>query len=350
MKHSEIRCSIILITYNQSSKTKKCLESIFNGGIEEDDEIIIIDNSSKDETKELLADIDDYRVTVLYNTINLGFAKAVNQGIYHSRGKYICLLNNDTIVRRGFIDNLIKGIENTRYGGIIGPYSKGMYPPMYLEKESDLDGIVREIPIIYGYCILFKKSLVKQIGGFDEIYEIGNFEDLDFAERVKRIGKKLLVDGNTYIDHYHHASWKPKQLDLSLKRNYFRFKRKWGFDDNYFENFVLNTQRVEKSTVIYLVEKKYKEDFLYIFEDEIGKVDNGRDIIIVDDTRFNQSISKLILKERSKRRITHIRTCSNESLTIKDLCRIGLNNSFSKNNIIKRSGVGNEWEQICSFY
>lgn len=331
-----IRCSIILITFNQLSKTKKCLDSLFNQDVlGSNDEVIIIDNNSTDETKEYISKLKDSRIHIYYNSKNEGFSKAVNQGIFYSQGKYVCLLNNDTVVRTGFVNNLIKGLVSDENSGAIGAYSSGMYEPMYLKEESKLDGKVKEIPIIFGFCMLFNRELVNEIGGFDEIYEIGNFEDLDFSERIKKIGKKLFIDGNTFIEHHHHASWTPEQLDLSLKRNYLRFVRKWKYDEQYLKNFTSEKIRYEKITYIYVIKKSCENSEIDTYFNEWLNSDSLADIIVVDNTNFNKKLENVILQIRRTRRITHIRTCNREEMTTQKLYRIGINNSFSVNNILK---------------
>ena len=103
--------SIIIVSYNTQKILEKCLSSIL---IElkdyENCELIIIDNNSTDSTPQYLKEFKEknnkkIRISLIVNSENLGFAKAVNQGIEISKGEVILLLNSDTLVQKGFFEN-----------------------------------------------------------------------------------------------------------------------------------------------------------------------------------------------------------------------------------------------------
>lgn len=115
--------SIVIVTYNNLKYTKQCINSIIEKTAYPNYELIIIDNDSKDETPLYLKELDAKysNISVLLNRKNYGFAKANNIGINHANGDYIILLNNDTIVTRGWIGGLVKHLERNKTLGIIGP-------------------------------------------------------------------------------------------------------------------------------------------------------------------------------------------------------------------------------------
>ena len=96
--------SIIIPTYNQLEYTRWCLDSIryYTG---EPYELIVVDNGSTDGTVEYLWSQEDIRF--IHNRENKGFAGGCNQGISHSAGDYVLLLNNDTVVASGWLGNMI---------------------------------------------------------------------------------------------------------------------------------------------------------------------------------------------------------------------------------------------------
>ncbi|MDD4136246.1 MAG: glycosyltransferase, partial [Candidatus Shapirobacteria bacterium] len=109
--------SLIIVNYNSSQNTNKLLLSLkkyFYLGI---NEIIIIDNNSKD-IKNL--NTNDSRVKLIKNSKNFGFAKAVNQGIKESKNNFLILLNPDTIIINGNVLKTIKLIKDDKNIGVIG--------------------------------------------------------------------------------------------------------------------------------------------------------------------------------------------------------------------------------------
>lgn len=102
------KVSIIIVNFNGLAYTLKCIGSLrklnYNNY-----EIIVVDNGSKDGSLEALRKIDD--IKLIKNNENLGFAKANNIGISEARGEYIALLNNDTIVKKNWLIELVKALK-----------------------------------------------------------------------------------------------------------------------------------------------------------------------------------------------------------------------------------------------
>ena len=94
--------SIIIITYNTLRMTSDCLESIFEKTQDIKYEVILVDNASTDGSKEFFE--KDSRIRYIYLKDNIGFGKANNAGYLHAKGKYVFLLNSDTIL----INNAVK--------------------------------------------------------------------------------------------------------------------------------------------------------------------------------------------------------------------------------------------------
>lgn len=211
--------SIVILTYNELSVTKKCVQSI-RRHTPEPHEIIFIDNGSTDSTVKWLRNqiqqSQNYRL--IENKTNLGFAKGCNQGIEASKGEYILLLNNDVVVADGWLAGLVQCHRYAPDAGIVGPMTNNISGPQQINDDSYrsvdfLDKFAaqfqgkhlhRRIPLrrIVGFCMLFKRTLTEQIGMLDESFGTGNFEDDDYCLRAALAGYKNYIAGDVFIHHY----------------------------------------------------------------------------------------------------------------------------------------------------
>ena len=239
--------SIIIPVFNQIKYTKLAIESI-QKFTNVPYEIIVVDNASTDETKDYLSSLSATAgevVKVIANPQNYGFPKAVNQGIALSRGEYIVVLNNDVVVTDKWIERLIDHIIDDPTIGIVAPmsnYVSGLQKLDGVEKFYLKEGEVDEIsllkfsedlyhknkgqkiifPRVAGLCMLIKRNVIETIGGFDERFSPGNFEDDDFCLRAVLAGFKVVIAKDVFIHHFGSKSFtangREKYVHL-LKRN-----------------------------------------------------------------------------------------------------------------------------------
>jgi len=247
-------CDIVMAVWNNLDLTKNCIDSIIKN-TDIDYRLVIIDNASSDETKnylERLKDKEGARVSLIRNENNLGFIKAVNQGMKLSKAPYVCLINNDTIVAKGWLDEMIRVAESSPNIGLVNPSSNTLGQKM--GKGESLEGYAdfikkdvtafAEIGSAIGFCMLIKREVIDKIGFFDEIYGMGNFEDTDYSRRAIKEGYVCVRANRAYVFHDEGSSFgRSKAFDESFERNRqiyeFRWgKRKWiayiisSFDDN----------------------------------------------------------------------------------------------------------------------
>lgn len=236
--------SIIILTHNQLPLTYKCLQSIRLHT--QDYELIVIDNGSTDGTVAYLDAQPD--VIVHANNKNLGFAKGCNQGIELSKGETILFLNNDTVVTEHWLENMLSVLYENERVGMVGPvtnYSSGHQQiPVPYTDLSGLDSFARrhceenagcysDVRRLVGFCLLVKRSVLDEIGYFDETFGLGNFEDDDLCLRALRSGYLLRVVHNSYIHHIGHATMSQLQesnLAILLQQNRLKASEKWGKD------------------------------------------------------------------------------------------------------------------------
>lgn len=234
--------SIIIPTHNKLSYVQECIESIVRY-TQEPYELIVIDNASDDGTAEWLrsAHIDRLRMKVCDR--NIGFAGAVNQGLHMAAGSSLLILNNDTVVTRNWLTNMLTAVMSDHAIGIVGPvtnYISGMQ-----QIETNYTGIKemhqfaetnnvsdpsrwKDTVRITGFCMLMRRDVFRAIGYFDEGFEIGNFEDDDYCHRARFLGYRLVVAEDAFIHHYGSVSMRHVQnYEHVNARNETYFSAKW---------------------------------------------------------------------------------------------------------------------------
>lgn len=236
--------SIIIPTYNQREYVLQCVSSI-EKHTPAPFEIIVVDNASKDGTaKAMLRKGGMVRVAALDQ--NRGFAGGVNHGLMMARGRHIIVLNNDTLVTPGWLDNMMTCLASDPKIGVVGPVTN------YIGGDQQIEVPYREVEEMWsfatthnrpdaekhritdrlvGFCWLFSRELLERVGYLDEGYAVGNFEDDDWIIRVKLAGYQLAVAGDAFIHHFGSVSMKALgEQDFAVvnKDNEQFYSQKWG--------------------------------------------------------------------------------------------------------------------------
>ena len=235
-----LSCDIIIPVWNQLECTKECIDSI-KRSTRYPYTLIIVDNASDDETRkylEALKKSDKNNVVLIRNEKNEGFVKAVNKGIrFDSKSEFVCVLNNDTIVTTGWLNEMSVVAKRDASVGIVNPSSNtlgqalpsGVTPEEFQKASKNTSGSFVKLGGAFGFCMFIKRELFKKIGYFDEKYGMGYFEDADFSLRAKEAGYKSVRALAAYVYHEEKKSFsvlpKPKK---SFDKNKKIFEEKWG--------------------------------------------------------------------------------------------------------------------------
>lgn len=201
--------SIIIPVYNQPELTQKCIAALYAHTPIERCEIIIVDNGSDKATQNVLAKIQKNakNLSVLRQNENLNFALGSNLGFAASHGETVLFLNNDTEVTAGWLDPLIKPLENA---DIVAVQPQLLYPdgtiqcvgvvfseksalgyPIYagMKPENGLAAESRKYQAVTGACMALRAADFISIKGFDPIY-INGQEDIDLCLRLTLESKR----------------------------------------------------------------------------------------------------------------------------------------------------------------
>ncbi|UCE17513.1 MAG: glycosyltransferase [Gemmatimonadota bacterium] len=227
-----IDVTIIIVNYNVKDYLEQALRSLRRTVKGLSSEIMVVDNSSSDGSVALI-ESEFKEVVLIENRENLGFAKANNQALKLARGRFILLLNPDTIVQEDTIRVMMDFMENHSEAGAVGckvlnpdgslqaacrrsfptpsvaffkliglsrlfPKSRlfGRYNLTFLDPDE-----VNEVDALSGSCMFLRREVIDDVGLLDEDFFMFG-EDLDWCYRIKRRGWKIYYVPTTQIVHY----------------------------------------------------------------------------------------------------------------------------------------------------
>ncbi len=239
--------SIVVLALDNAELTGECLDSIA-AHTAEPYEIVLVDNGSGPEAADLFArwarERDDLRV--VRNAVNLGFAGGNNQGLALARGGAVVLLNNDTVVTDGWLGRMRAVLEREAGVGIVGPVTNRISGPQQVddavyETPQELHAYAAERALahagqtaetlrVVGFCMLIRREVVDCIGGLDERFGAGNFEDDDFSLRAAALGFGARIALDAFVHHAGSQTFAAAGIDhhQAMLRNWTLFKEKWS--------------------------------------------------------------------------------------------------------------------------
>lgn len=240
--------SIIIPVFNQLNYTMQCIDRIRRNAMKPF-EIIVINNGSTDGTEEYLDSMKSAEFKIQHLKENTGFVNACNEGAKLASGEYLVFLNNDTLPEDGWLEALITAAEKIPNVGAVG--AKLLYPDGVLQEAGSLVfsdctpwnygkrddpekpqyNYIRETPYSSAACLMIRRDLFEQIGGFDQRYSPAYWEDVDLAFEVRKRGLKVIYQPAARIIHFEGITGGTNVNDGYKKyqvRNREIFRKKWA--------------------------------------------------------------------------------------------------------------------------
>ncbi len=238
--------SVIIVNWNTREVLRKCIESIFVGSKGTSFEVIVVDNASSDGSAEMVRS-QFQQVILVSNCDNRGFAAANNQGMEIAKGRYILLLNSDTVVLDGAIQKTIAFAEQHAEAAVVGcrvlnpdrtlqptcfkfpsllnlflssTYLYKIFPRSHFFGRERMTwwnrDDVREVDVVTGCFMLVRREAIEEVGGMDEEYFMYG-EETDWCWRFRKKGWRVLFMPNAEIIHLGGQSSKQARPEMILQ-------------------------------------------------------------------------------------------------------------------------------------
>lgn len=237
---SEVTLSIIIVSYNTRDLLLDCLKHLSSAAAGRAIEIIVSDNDSRDGTEAAVK--KDYpQVAFIQNHANLGFGTAVNRGAERARGRYLMILNPDTVVLPETIDRMLVYLEDSPRDRVVScrlyngdgtmQLSCSRFPTplrifslfsrldfllrnekfqLYYEKLSFRDHHIvgtfsgpapQKVDTVLGACFIIPRQMFDAAGGFDERYFM-HYEEVDLFRTLRDLGADVYFLPDAGVTHY----------------------------------------------------------------------------------------------------------------------------------------------------
>lgn len=243
-----MKVSIVVVSHNSLNLLKDCLDHI-EKHTNCPYELIIVDNTSRDGTQKWLKSWRKLKhsqnvqqLKIIYNEKNRFWPGAVNQGIKHSKGKYIALVNSDVVVTVNWLPNLLKLFKELPLAAGIAPLMGGI--PNYSYNDQDYRTHFGELPVKYppdkelqefsaGFhqkyagsyletkilcsaCMVIKREVLPEVGGWDENFKLRG-DDWEWCLRARSFGYRIYAAVDTLVVHYGVGSIKTMKSETRKK-------------------------------------------------------------------------------------------------------------------------------------
>jgi GT2 family glycosyltransferase len=240
---TEPAVSVVMVLWGGGDVARRAIAALAEN-TQQPYELVVVDNASPDES---LARVEQAApdATIVRNEVNLGFGAASNQGAEAASGEVLCFLNTDALVEPGWLEPLLETLAEPGVGAVV---------PMLLnpdgsvqEAASVVDSIGhahavggglsrhafevrfrREVDFGSAACLLIRRDLFLRVGGFDDAFGAGYFEDTDLCFRLHDLGLRTIYQPRSRVVHLRHGSGSSESARELMVENRDLFVERWG--------------------------------------------------------------------------------------------------------------------------
>ena len=247
--------SVIIVSWNVRELLADCLASVHANA--PDAEVIVVDSASSDGSASMVRERFPW-VTLIAERENVGFTRGNNIALARARGRYVLLLNPDTVVHGDALARMVAYLDAHPQVGIVGPrvlnadgstqstrrrfptlrtaffestWLQGYAPRRLLERyyvQDQPDEGTFEVDWVQGCALMARREVYEQIGGLDEGYVMYS-EELDWCKRAKEAGWHVVYLGEARITHYggQSSAQVPARKHIYFQQSKIRYFRKF---------------------------------------------------------------------------------------------------------------------------
>ncbi len=241
---------VVIPTAGRFDMLEKCLNSLKTTQIPVN--VIAIDNGSSVEERKAFPNIFD-NVQVKHLPQPIGFPRASNEGARMGRAPLILFLNDDCVLEPGALELMVAKMDESEIGVVgakllfpedsespIRPAGKVqhvglacnvaaeiVHPLVGWSADNPKTCVSREVLAVTGACLMIRRSIFNRVGGFDPIYGMGTFEDVDICFAARKEGYKVWMEAKAVGHHYTGATVERLRQGYPLASNYIIFRSKW---------------------------------------------------------------------------------------------------------------------------
>lgn len=242
----KMEISIVLLTYSGLDLVQQCLHHIYQN-VELPYQLIVISNAAADDTADYLRSQQE-SIEIMWHQDDIGIAAGYNEGLGLATGDYVLFMNQYSLLTANCLSSMLRCLIEDDMAAMAGPRSNDVsgtqrvlancqdmqewleYSQINYEQNQ---GSCQVVYRLLGHCLLVKKSVLNDIGYFDEAYGLGGYEDDDLCLRAINRGYNLYIADDAfvyYLDPLSLPSTDKEAYYLQLSQNCDKAIEKWGFD------------------------------------------------------------------------------------------------------------------------
>jgi GT2 family glycosyltransferase len=240
--------SIVMVCWNNKAYLGPCLDSLYEAGLQYSFDVVVTDNGSTDGTQEMLREKFP-EVQLIENGQNVGLSRASNQGIKATQGRYVLLLNDDTLVNAPSLDAMVEFLETHPEAGAVGgrllngdgSFQAGYANFSTLREEfliathlgellwegypsHEDDSQIKQVGWLSSACLLLRREALDEVGLLDEEFFIYG-DEADLQYRLQQAGWQVYYLPDAYTIHFGGRSmnrWRRRKMVYRGKMLFYR--------------------------------------------------------------------------------------------------------------------------------